>query len=66
MKKLHFGQAPSSQTTLETLQDEHHTLESRLQRLDKQRWLSPEEQYEKMVIKKRKLALKDRISQWVP
>ena len=48
--------------SLETLQHEHEQLDARLQKLDRLRSLSPEEQYEKMVIKKRKLALKDRIS----
>lgn len=48
--------------TLESLQEEHQTLDARLKKLDRQRSLSPEEQYEMMVIKKRKLSLKDRIS----
>ncbi len=47
----------------EQLQDEHAQLDSRLQELGKLRSLSPEEQYEKMVIKKRKLAIKDILAQ---
>ncbi len=47
---------------LETLREEHGDLESRLRQLDRHRSLSPEEQYEMQVIKKRKLHLKDRIS----
>lgn len=45
-----------------SLRVEHQNLESRLRQLDKHRSLSPEEQYEVQVIKKRKLALKDRIN----
>jgi len=45
-----------------TLRAQHQNLETRLRQLDKHRSLSPEEQYEVQVIKKRKLALKDRIS----
>ena len=47
---------------LAVLKSEHQTLEERLNQLDRHRSLSPEEQYEKQVIKKRKLALKDRIA----
>lgn len=49
-------------STLDALREEHATLDTRLQKLGGQRSLSPEEQYEMMVIKKRKLALKDQIS----
>ena len=45
----------------DALEREHRTLEDRLLRLEEQRSLSPEERYERMVIKKRKLALKDRL-----
>jgi uncharacterized protein YdcH (DUF465 family) len=48
--------------TLDALRAEHEALDTRLGKLDRQRSLSPEEQYEMMVIKKRKLALKDQIS----
>lgn len=52
----------SSQPDLETLRDEHAALDARLNKLKSRRSVSPEEQYEMMVIKKRKLALKDQIS----
>jgi len=48
--------------TLDALRAEHEALDTRLGKLDRLRSLSPEEQYEMMVIKKRKLALKDQIS----
>lgn len=48
--------APSSD-----IQHEHEILEIRLGQLDKHLSLSPEEQYEKQVIKKRKLAIKDQL-----
>lgn len=54
--------AISNAEDVHTLRDEHQNLESRLHQLEKHRSLSPEEQYEAQVIKKRKLALKDRIS----
>ncbi len=44
------------------LKSEHETLDLRLEQLDRHLSLSPEEQYEKQVIKKRKLILKDRIA----
>ena len=52
----------ASQQSLEALRVEHGTLDARLQQLDRHRSLSPEEQYEVQIIKKRKLALKDEIS----
>ena len=45
------------------LRQEHAALDQRLQELGRLRSLSPEEQYEKMVIKKRKLAIKDMLAQ---
>ena len=51
----------ASDSTLDQLRIQHGDLDARLQQLDRHRSLSPEEQYEKQVIKKRKLALKDRI-----
>lgn len=47
---------------LDQLRMEHGHLEARLQRLDRHRSLSPEEQYEMQVIKKRKLAIKDQMN----
>ena len=47
---------------LSGLKSEHETLDTRLEQLDRHLSLSPEEQYEKQVIKKRKLILKDRIA----
>ncbi len=54
--------ALSMNEDVHTLRAQHQNLETRLRQLDKHRSLSPEEQYEVQVIKKRKLALKDRIS----
>jgi len=51
-----------SSQNVDTLRQEHQGLETRLRELDKHRSLSPEEQYEVQVIKKRKLALKDAIN----
>lgn len=45
----------------ETLLHEHQSLESRLQRLSRPRSLSPKEHAEMQRIKKRKLAIKDRL-----
>lgn len=47
--------------SLDSLRNTHQQLEKRLEELDSQRSLSPEEEYEVQVLKKRKLALKDRI-----
>ena len=47
--------------SLEALRKTHRQLEQRLEQLDRHRSLSPEEQFEVQVLKKRKLALKDRI-----
>lgn len=52
--------APTSSTNLH---EEHAALEARLHQLERQRSHSPEERYEIMVIKKRKLALKDLLAQ---
>lgn len=49
--------------SLESLRESHSELEDRLQQLDDQRSLSPEEEFEARVLKKRKLALKDQIIQ---
>lgn len=49
--------------SIDELTEEHATLDARLLELEAQRSLSPEEQYEKAIIKKRKLAIKDRIQQ---
>ena len=51
----------SMEMDVDELQREHAALETRLDELEQQRSLSPEEQYEKSIIKKRKLAIKDRI-----
>lgn len=45
------------------IRDQHEILEIRLGQLDKHLSLSPEEKYEMQVIKKRKLALKDQLTQ---
>ena len=49
--------------SLDELRFEHGTLDARLHQLDRHRSLSPDEQYEVQVIKKRKLILTDRINQ---
>ncbi len=51
----------SDNETFEALQQAHQQLEQRLNTLDRHRSLSPEEQFEVQVLKKRKLALKDRM-----
>ena len=48
-------------TSEDDLRHEHLALEARLQQLAKHLSLTPEEHYEVMVIKKRKLAIKDRL-----
>lgn len=53
---------PQDAANLDDLQQEHTLLERRLKELSKHLSLTPEEQYEAMVIKKRKLAIKDLIS----
>lgn len=51
----------SSVENLETLRSQHHSLETRLAALDRQLTLTTEEQAERVRLKKRKLAIKDRI-----
>jgi hypothetical protein len=51
----------SSVENLETLRSQHHSLESRLAALDRQLTLTVEEQSERVRLKKKKLAIKDRI-----
>lgn len=48
---------------LNELKNEHANLDNRLNLLDSRRSISPEEHYEMIVIKKRKLILKERISE---
>ncbi len=49
--------------SIDELTETHRQLKTRLQELGKHRHLSPEERFEVQIIKKRKLALKDRISE---
>ena len=56
-----IGHFSSRDESLESLQQLHSQLEARLHILDRHRSLSPEEQFEMQVLKKRKLALKDRM-----
>jgi hypothetical protein len=51
----------SSVENLETLRSQHHSLETRLAALDHQLTLTVEEQAERVRLKKKKLAIKDRI-----
>ena len=61
MSKTTVRREDLSDQSLEQLKTEHRSLEQRLQRLNRPRSLSPEEQFEIQEIKKRKLKLKDRI-----
>lgn len=56
-----LGRLPENVQSLDALQAAHGDLEARLQKLGRHRSLSPEEQFEVQVLKKRKLALKDRM-----
>lgn len=47
--------------TTEQLQAMHTRLEERLEELQKPLWISQEEEYEMQIIKKRKLAIKDKL-----
>lgn len=55
------GYPGSDKNSLDSLRQAHRQLEKRLNKLDRHRSLSPEEQFEVQVLKKRKLALKDRM-----
>jgi hypothetical protein len=46
----------------EELQQKHQELEERVNELETPRSMSPEEEYELRTIKKRKLAIKDKLS----
>jgi uncharacterized protein YdcH (DUF465 family) len=46
----------------EELQEKHQELEERVNELETPRSMSPEEEYELRTIKKRKLAIKDKLS----
>ncbi|RAL21638.1 hypothetical protein DL240_12330 [Lujinxingia litoralis] len=50
---------PPTSMTIDELRAQHQALEERLQELEALRSLSPEEQFETRVIKKRKLSIKD-------
>ena len=50
-----------SDDSLDSLRETHQKLEQRLDKLSGHRSLSPEEEFEVQVLKKRKLALKDQI-----
>lgn len=56
------GEPPRSGTALDELIRQHRELDERLQEMARRRSLTPEEQHEAAVMKKRKLALKDRIA----
>ncbi len=51
----------SSVENLEALRSQHQSLETRLAALDRQLTLTTEEQAERVRLKKKKLAIKDRI-----
>ena len=44
------------------LVSEHHELDEQIRRLASQSYLTPQQQYEEALLKKRKLALKDRMA----
>jgi len=46
---------------LQQLVSEHHTLDEQIRRLSALSYLTEQQQYEEALLKKRKLALKDRI-----
>jgi hypothetical protein len=48
-------------SSLDELKSVHQSLENRLDKLESPRSMSPEEEYEMNVIKKRKLSIKDKI-----
>lgn len=50
-----------SEMTLEELQSQHQVHERRLEELRMKGWLTPEEEMEQRLLKKRKLRLKDRM-----
>lgn len=58
---LAAGDLLSEDSSIDSLRASHQQLEKRLDELGSQRSLSPEEEFEVQVLKKRKLALKDRI-----
>jgi hypothetical protein len=55
--------APVPGTVLDQLRDEHQELEARLEALDRNVYLTPDEQFERKRIQKMKLQTKDRIQQ---
>ena len=61
MARSNAAHTDQLEETMESLQETHQSLQERLNELDRHRSLSPEEQFEVQIIKKRKLALKDRI-----
>lgn len=56
------GESPRPGTDRDELIRQHRELDDRLQEMARRRSLTPEEQHEAAVMKKRKLALKDRIA----
>lgn len=62
-ERMHQRRPPMSEAprSLDELRVHHQELKERLHSLEKLRSLSPEEQFEARVIKKRKLAIKDAI-----
>lgn len=56
------GESPRSGAALDELIRQHRELDERLQEMALRRSPTPEEQHEAAVMKKRKLALKDRIA----
>lgn len=58
---MQSGQMPGAIDEISRLKAEHHELDEKLARLESVRFPSPEEELEIKALKKRKLAIKDRI-----
>jgi uncharacterized protein YdcH (DUF465 family) len=54
---------PTREPSIESLRDEHRQLEARIAELEHHLSLSPDEQRERVTLKKRKLVVKDRLLQ---
>ena len=59
ISQILYDQSPEYRTLL----DEHRSLESRLNELSSRLYLSDQEQVEEVTLKKKKLALKDRMQE---
>ena len=53
--------AQTAEVSIDSLQDEHRRLEARIAELEHHLSLSPDEQRERITLKKRKLVVKDQL-----